>query len=441
MDNGDAASPNRSHRRALPLAGCFSGEKLIVRVDATSDPSSNGALLEAAVADAENAGKILQLNAGIYRITSTLYLLPGMELVGTNQTVDVDGDDVPDEISSNVFVRAQTETIIDGSAITSNPSPGSFTDCLSPPHVWPLPASGPVVAAGRDNRVARVTVQGSPGASLLVTFHFDNTLASGGGWRGTVEDTVLREGFNSFFFNAGCGAVGFDSSVQFNRNVVYGQPLGLAFINYMTANSAALGSTLRATMRNNRIRGAAGSGVFIAGGRGNAQNSETIVESSGNIFENNGVGYSMSGGDFLGNALSPTHVDQLSRGSSARLTSNSDTFRANQTGVYVRGGNMGSIVVPDASLLSNNLARADLIGTTFADNVVDDIRVHGGVGMTEDNVAQLLLRHPKGSGKLTIAHSTNTSSTNTASIVGNPNSWAATTGWIVPNIEFFSSAH
>jgi len=414
-------------------------EKPIVQIAATGDASFNGAVLEAAVTNAANAGKILQLEAGIYRITSSLYLLPGTELVGTNETVDVDGDNVPDELSSNVFVRPQTETVIDGSAIVSNPIPNYYVDCLSPPHVWPLPALGPVIAAGRQNRLARLTVQGAANLShILVAFGFDNALAIDGGWHTTIEDSVLRDGGSSFFANAGCGAVGFTSRLEFTRNVVHQQGIGLGLINFVTANPLGEGSTLDATLRHNRFRGTFAA-IFQSGGRGDAENSETIVESIGNVFENNFFGYAMDGGDFLNFSLAPTNLDQLSRGNSAWLTSNGDTFRANETGVYVVGGNMGGFVVPDASQLSNNLERANLIGTTFADNVVDDIRIYGGVGMTEDNIAQLLLRHPMGGGKLTIAHSTDTSWMNTAIVVGNPNSWAATTGWPSPPEEFFSS--
>ena len=411
-------------------------EKPIILVDATSDASYNGALLEAAVTDAENAGKILQLEAGIYRITSSLYLLPGMELIGTNETVDLDGDMVPDEISSNVFVRPQTETVIDGSAIVANPIPNHFDDCLNPPHIWPLPALGPVVAAGRQNRLARLTIQGIANATLLVAFGFDNALAVDGGWHTTIEDSVLRSGAQSFFANAGCGAVGFTSTLEVTRSVFYQQFLGMGLVNFVTANPLGDGSTLHATMRHNRFGGTV-AGLFLAAGRGDAENSELGLASIGNVFENNSFGIVASGGEVLGPQLLPNFLDQLSRGNRVSLLSLQDTFTANQTGLFIRGAS-GFPSVPSSNT-SNNRAQAELIGTNFIGNVVEDIRLVGGVGAVQDNVARLLLRHPTGGGRLTVIDNQDSSgSNNTATVIGSMKGFIVTTGWDSPPEDFFS---
>jgi hypothetical protein len=378
---------------AFPLLLSFLGaasafaERPVVRVTTVEQ-------LYGAVNNPLNAGVRVELAAGTYLLTpadpsgaarpnhGTLLLQPDMSLVGQQEYQDLDADGVWDPIPGlgpDSFVVPGTETKIEARMLT--PPVLTISDCNPPPNTNLFAFTFPVIHDGRKNRVERLTVSDGAMRKILrcvgPPFH-DPSLALGNGWESEIVDCILEGGNRgAVFSNVGCGTVGFISRGTFARNIVRYNGGGIFMLNFLTDNPAGEGSTLHATLRHNRFyenRNDAALGL-TAGGYG-ADNSELHVRSIGNIFERNALAVRVTGG-------SNTTTPNGSNGNRCWFASRGDTIRNNSPrgGLVIHGAHRTLLT---AGTSSNNHARVELTGTTFAANSLfgarRDILMMGAIG-------------------------------------------------------------
>jgi hypothetical protein len=211
-----------------------------------------------------------------------------MDLVGQNETRDLDKDGVPDPVDSNDpdrFVVVGTETIIDA----RNLSAVSFSrsDC----HGTPFTLFKPVIAVGRGNRVMRLTVRDRgpligdrPQDVALIGFaDADPSLVRGGGLQAEVSDCILEKSRGgAALANLGREASGFTSRVTLERNVVRQNNFPIRIVNAATCDAS-----MHALLRSNRVY-SNNFGLVSVGG-GSADDSEVHLVSLGNVYGPNTV--------------------------------------------------------------------------------------------------------------------------------------------------------
>src|SRR5262249_152238 len=161
------------------------------------NPQLAGRQLQQAVANSNNAGKIIHLAPGTYQLDPNfgdpsfggrLHLQQGMDIVGENQYIDCDHDGVYDPVTcpggtplpTDPFVVTGSETRIDGSLVMNaeNGAPNGL------------------ILAGLDNTISHITMLGSSG-DVIGSIHI--VVDNNGVLRSVVADTLVDAGSRGIY--------------------------------------------------------------------------------------------------------------------------------------------------------------------------------------------------------------------------------------------------
>ena len=302
--------------------------------------------LYAAVNNPANTGVQVELASGTYVLDPTqpnggrLFLQDGMDLVGQNSYVDLDGDGVWDPRNPStpeVFADPATETIIDGSTIV-------------PPSI--IGGVDAIILVGHDNQVERLTVRNYAGLGLIAA-----TLApTKGGLQAAVVDCIIEKSHRGVSLgNLGATVSGLNSRFTLERNIVRQHSVGGAFIlNF----ALAMDARVDALVRHNRFYNNPAGLVVVSGAA--ADNGAAEVVSQGNIAEQNQVGLFLAGGQ---DALR-LGLPQGGNNGQLRFTSDGDAIWNNvgSGGVFAAGGYRSTSA---AGTSSNNDVQLQFLGTRF----------------------------------------------------------------------------
>ncbi|MGE4092252.1 MAG: hypothetical protein AB7G75_15555 [Candidatus Binatia bacterium] len=420
---------------------------LVMRIGAQTAPAfakgqpvvsvSTVAELYAAVNNSANKGMRVELAPGTYVLDPTkpnggrLFLQGGMNLMGRNSYVDLDGDgvwDPRDPSSPDVFADPATETILDASNITTASTVGEDA----------------VIFIGHRNRVERVTVKNYGGSTLIGT-----TLdPAQGGLQAEVIDCIVENSQRGVTLgHFGEALAGLNSRFTLERNIVRQHSVVGAFIfNLISAMDARVHALLHHNrFYNNSI------GLSVISGDA-ADNAEVEVVSQGNIAEQNQLGFYLIGGQ---DAL-PIGLPQGGNGGRLRFTSVADAIWNNVGvgGVFAAGAvRRGSLAEPS----NDNEVRLQFLGTRFVKGEGSenrfgtsrmDLRVVGGFGGGADpgsgNAVEILIRQAMSDGTegafFINAGDCLPEAPNKVTVIGSPVAFAhANDGVDIPPIECFSS--
>src|SRR5262245_53821872 len=395
--------------------------------------------LYAAVNNPANTGVRVELAPGTYVLDPTqpnggrLFLQDGMDLVGQNSYVDLDGDGVWDPRSPStpaVFADPATETIIDGSTIV-------------PPSI--LLNNNAVILIGHDNQVERLTVRNYAGLALIAA-----TLEpTKGGLQAEVVDCILENSQRGVSLgNLGAAVSGLHSRFTLERNIMRQHSFGGAFIlNF----ASAMDARVDALVRHNRFYNN-NAGLVVTSGAA-ADNGEAKVVSQGNIAEQNRLGFSLVGG----NDSLLVGLPQGSNGARLHFTSVGDAIWNNvgSGGVLAAGGVRRNSA---AGTSSNNDVQLKFVGTRFVKGEGPEHRAGasrrdltlfggfggGGVVPGSGNAVEILVRHAISDGAVGAffvnAADCLPGAPNTVTVIGSPMAFAqANDGVDSPPSECFSS--
>jgi len=347
-----------------------------------NDPALPGNL-EEVVGNPANAWTVVRIRPGTYGLRAEMRLQPGMCLAGSQELVDADGDLVPDVASDgSPVVVAGTHTVIDGTSV----APPTFqrTDCNG--NVFT--ATEPLIAFGKWNRIARLTIQG---ASIPVG---ESSIPIGDGdIEVEVTECVLTANATGTtrsltFANSGCAARGARSVLVLTRSVVRNGEVGVTIANLIAGdvgNSTANGPVLHAILGWNRITGRI-AGVTAFGGAFGTDGASIRIDSIGNIYEKcSRTGILLMGG--RGNGI----ADPVNE-NSIRFLSIRDTLRANGTGALADRAQVSlygaELTRADADVAGNRLGATLWYPRFERGGAPVDVRVYGanlgGSGNTAD---------------------------------------------------------
>ena len=377
---------------------------------------TTSAELYAAAEDPDNVDATLALRAGTYVLSTPLRLRRGMALVGENEYVDTDGDQVWDALPGGGYVVAG-ETILDAMALVA-PSV-SLSDCSSVADRRVTNANPEAaVMVGGGNRVSRLTIRaganvvalGEAGVPAGEPGRTDDDLVGATGIEFTVSDVVIAGGARGTTLgNRGCASAGFHSSLVFERNVVTGTSAGLSLVNFVTGDnddegadgdvpdgSNGTGPTIAAVIRHNRFSGNGLAITVLAAAQG-TDGSAAHITSIGNLLLDNTTAVQMRAAVSQAGPRRPS-----SRGSSLRWSSTHDVFRRNGSATGAAVILMASDRLFTAPLAGGpnhrNHLEAHLVQPTF-EGTATELEVVGGryrgpdaLASGTDNVARVLVR-------------------------------------------------
>jgi hypothetical protein len=310
-------------------------------------PAEVGDLYDA-LADPANDGATILLGPGTFTLfeghmsapDGRIVLREGMEIQGQNAYIfDANGVPVARDASGEVFADPASETIIDGSALTS----GTIG----------IGGTPYIVRAGRYNRIANLSVVVN---NTIVggCIAFDQP-SSAGGLHGEVTGCVLgpaRGGLGCVMVGAPFDGV--ESSVSVEQCVVreifgFG---GIAIGSFLTN-----GSSWEAHLRSNRFYDNR-VGLILA--NFGADDATIDALSQGNVYEQNRRGVQIIG-------ETEFRTVRGSTGDLVRLDSQGDVFSADyDAGFHVIGAELQTL--PFAGMVSNSNVRVSLLGDLFGGN-------------------------------------------------------------------------
>jgi len=309
-----------------------------------------------AVNDPGNAGAVVHVRQGLYVLDATvppfgrLVLQPGMDLVGENQYLFVDGRPAPRDAAGETFADPPSETILDGTALVAGP---------------PGPAgTPPIILANADNAVRNLTVRTSATAVAGIGV---NHSARGTDSVASITECILEAG-------AGGGrrgvqiahdnddAVGASSTITIARNVIR-HHMGAFGFGVQAVRALTHDDQIVLTMSGNVVYDNA-FGLFLPNVLGTRHGS-TVAFSSNNEYRDNFVGVVLVGGRDLAVGQGGTQKNLVT------LTSSNDII-VNNVDLPEFGGGTGVIAVaalrdgPDPASVSNgNVVSLTLLGTRF----------------------------------------------------------------------------
>jgi len=241
--------------------------------------------LYAAVDDPNNENATLKLCPGIFQLKPThsngtpranrgsLLLKPGMTLMGSNQYIDTDGDQVPDsrDTQNEIYADPSTETIIDGENLNI---------------VSQGVVSGPILVTGpTEVTIRNLTVRTGPSGQAAVEVRVPGNAMS----KVTVEDCTLEKGRRGIILDAAprWGSVNGSVELHAARNVIRENRVSNPTVPFgwgiQTAAANTVGSSFAVHLKDNRLIGNK-VGLFLE--VSTFQDGEVNVVSQGNIYEN-----------------------------------------------------------------------------------------------------------------------------------------------------------
>jgi hypothetical protein len=382
--------------------------KQIVYLTYPGNPLLAGQQLQQAVANSNNAGKILHLAAGTYQLDPSsgdptfggrLHLQQGMDIVGENQYIDCDHDGVYDPVTcpsgtpspTDPFVVAGSETRIDGSLVLNaeNDSPNGL------------------ILAGLDNTISHVTMIGSSG-DVIGSIHIN--VDNNGVLRTVVTDTVIDGGSRGIYCQNPPAKAGTTALVTLTRNVIRNTAdPGIVFINANTQGNVWQGDLEYNRIYNSRI------GLLLLGNQSSF--AVTSVTSFRNLIESNQLGILVEAGQDGGTGRPP----RPGNNNSFSLMSREDIVRNNMGDAGSPAAGLAGGVVAMAGANStadrpwsfSNRAVLQFLNTQFQGNAdhhgVSNVSVYGywtnqnrtaTAGFPTDNQAVVTIQLPQFNPKL-----------------------------------------
>jgi len=343
------------------------------------DPRPPGQQLQEAANDSANAGKIIHLAPGIYKLDPSvgppslggrLTLQPGMDILGENDYVDCDGDGVWDPVScsggtvgpNDQFVVTGSETVIDGRLVVS------------------LADDGPqgLIRAGRNNSISHVTILGpnSPNVfgGVIINLHANGLITA------VVTDTLIHGGARGIYCQNPFPVAGTVAQVTLKRNIIRNITVGgtprfaIQFLNPNTNGNIWVG-----TVQYNRVYNS-GVGMFLTGNQ--SAFAQTTVFSFRNLFEFNRLGIAVQAGQDGGGQIQPprggTHntfalfsqedVVRKNDGTTAGLVDFGDSRFGGGVALMAGANSSPRSGVPQITSSSGNRLAAQFLNTRIEDN-------------------------------------------------------------------------
>jgi hypothetical protein len=246
-----------------------------------------------------------------------------------------------------------------------------------------------VLSLGMDNCVANVTVRSTGRVGRMIVPR------PGEPFRVKISRCLLQGAFiGASFGNLGCGAVGANSALVFENNLLVDNTIGLFVFNSLSDNAAHDGSIMRTIVKNNRFVDN-GTGAQISAAQAGTDNSLTRVYSEGNSFEGTCMsapcpvtrGLVLTGGvaQFLPNPNDGNHVCYVSRGDAFSGLTGSAASLQGATNIAINVQPPGLPPVNVASVGNENAVRAYFVGSALSGSVPFEVSVAAETGTGLDS--------------------------------------------------------